>query len=255
MDTPTSRKFSLFLGHHGTGQPQILTFHGFGQTGAAFTPWIGTIPGSILMVDLPGHGQSERYHHELAPELLQWFDELTQPIVGKIVVVGFSLGSRVAIHLAANRPEKIARLILLAPDSLPENPFYSLAVRTPLKAMFNWVVRKPMAIISTINGLNKLGFFKGIKPVVTKTLKKESTRQLLYYTWTHFKELGRATAFNSLMAHPQCPTVEVVLGSRDAVIKAQKVQRFLKKYPTVSVKLLDSAHHTLIRDAAKILFP
>ena len=47
--------------------------------------------------------------------LLHAFDEATRGVKGAMVLIGFSLGAMAALHVAARRPERIARVLLASP--------------------------------------------------------------------------------------------------------------------------------------------
>lgn len=118
----------------GGGSPSVLAFHGFGAT-----------PQEVLLVAdlatelglrvraplLPGHGSSVE---DLArTRWSDWrgaaqraFDELAQ--AGKVIVVGSSMGSLLALDLAASCPDRTLGVAALAPPTRLGWPFPSLAL-------------------------------------------------------------------------------------------------------------------------------
>jgi 2-succinyl-6-hydroxy-2,4-cyclohexadiene-1-carboxylate synthase len=101
----------------GTGPP-LLLLHGF--TGRAAT-WARHLPelsgrATTIAVDLIGHGASDapadpaRYtmSHCIA-DLLAVLDRLE---IGRAAVLGYSMGARVALHLARAAPERVVGLVL-----------------------------------------------------------------------------------------------------------------------------------------------
>ncbi len=101
----------------GTGTPLVL-LHGF--TGSA-TTWIPAMdrlsPGyRTVAIDLLGHGRSDapvdahRYGFEQsARDLLAVFDALG---IARAGIMGYSMGGRLALFLAAVAPERVSALIL-----------------------------------------------------------------------------------------------------------------------------------------------
>lgn len=101
----------------GSGPPLVL-LHGF--TGSAAS-WSGYIPAfaerfTTFAVDLIGHGRSDsprdaaRYRMErCVADLIALFDHLG---IDQATVLGYSMGGRVALHLALAAPERVGRLIL-----------------------------------------------------------------------------------------------------------------------------------------------
>lgn len=101
----------------------LLFLHGFGNDCHV---WDETAPllaphYRVLALDLRGHGESERdpqrrYEHEILAEDVESL--LAGLGVGRVVVVGHSLGGRVAMHFAGRNPEHMAGLVIV--DSGPE---------------------------------------------------------------------------------------------------------------------------------------
>ncbi|WP_242823238.1 2-succinyl-5-enolpyruvyl-6-hydroxy-3-cyclohexene-1-carboxylic-acid synthase [Thermaerobacter subterraneus] len=98
-------------------EPALL-LHGF--TGSTAT-WVGVwsqlaAAGPLLAVDLLGHGRSaapagpDRYRmEEQVADLVALLDRLG---IGRVHLVGYSMGGRVALSLAAAAPERVASLVL-----------------------------------------------------------------------------------------------------------------------------------------------
>jgi 2-succinyl-6-hydroxy-2,4-cyclohexadiene-1-carboxylate synthase len=101
----------------GDGWPLVL-LHGF--TGSAAN-WVShsTVFGKhfqTIAIDLLGHGDSDsptdpaRYRMERCVEdLLSVFDQLG---LERVSLLGYSMGGRVALHLALTRPERVEALVL-----------------------------------------------------------------------------------------------------------------------------------------------
>lgn len=104
----------LNVRRQGSG-PALLLLHGFTGSGATWQPfdWPGY---ETIAVDLPGHGESdkpasaERYRMERCLEdLVSLLDELG---VERAAVLGYSMGGRVALHLALHAPERLWALVI-----------------------------------------------------------------------------------------------------------------------------------------------
>lgn len=96
------------------GGPPIILIHGF--TGSA-EEWQDLAPAlaqhrRVIAVDLPGHGRSparQRSMAECVADLLALADELG---LARFDLLGYSLGGRAALSLAAAAPDRVGRLIL-----------------------------------------------------------------------------------------------------------------------------------------------
>src|SRR4028118_1606340 len=98
--------------------PALLLLHGFMGSTAAWAPYVDLLAQRrrVIMVDLIGHGDSdapaeaERYRMEhCSSDLLRLLDRLEVP---DVEVIGYSMGGRVALHLATMAPERVTALIL-----------------------------------------------------------------------------------------------------------------------------------------------
>jgi 2-succinyl-6-hydroxy-2,4-cyclohexadiene-1-carboxylate synthase len=90
--------------------PRVVFLHGFTQTSAS---WLRTTDlinheREVVAVDLPGHGGSSSQRGDL----WQTADAVAD-IGGKATYVGYSLGGRVALHVALRSPELVERLIVI----------------------------------------------------------------------------------------------------------------------------------------------
>jgi pimeloyl-ACP methyl ester carboxylesterase len=109
----------------GHGAPVVL-LHGSGAGASAFATWRQTIPAladghRVLAPDLLGFGATER-PPDLACDLSRWLDHLVGFLdavgVRRAPLVGNSLGGALAVGLAARRPERVDRLVLVSSAGL-----------------------------------------------------------------------------------------------------------------------------------------
>jgi 2-succinyl-6-hydroxy-2,4-cyclohexadiene-1-carboxylate synthase len=94
----------------------LLLLHGFPGSSATWAPHVAAWPARAIAVDLAGHGQTAApadptcYRMEATvADLVALLDQLG---VERAHVFGYSMGGRVALHLAAAHPERVATLIL-----------------------------------------------------------------------------------------------------------------------------------------------
>ncbi|MFL5797705.1 MAG: alpha/beta fold hydrolase [Actinomycetota bacterium] len=102
----------------GRGSPVVL-LHGLGATNASMLPtmWDLARDHRVLAPDLPGFGESDKplrsYH---ATFFARWLEDfLRKSGVERAHVVGNSMGGRIAIEAGLRFPERVDRLVLLAP--------------------------------------------------------------------------------------------------------------------------------------------
>jgi 2-succinyl-6-hydroxy-2,4-cyclohexadiene-1-carboxylate synthase len=106
----------------GSGQP-LLLLHGF--TGSVRT-WDHVRPtlaehARLVIVDLPGHGQSPEHatFDSCVDDLLAVLDKLQ---IERADVLGYSMGGRVALHVAMRAPDRVGTLLLESASPGIEDP-------------------------------------------------------------------------------------------------------------------------------------
>ena len=102
---------SVFGREYGVGNPAALALHGWRRSHEDWAPLLNGLP--ALALDLPGFGASPpppgawgsaEYAEFLSP-LLDAFPDIQ-------ILVGHSFGGRIAVQLAARRPERFRHVIL-----------------------------------------------------------------------------------------------------------------------------------------------
>jgi pimeloyl-ACP methyl ester carboxylesterase len=104
----------------GAGAPVVL-LHGLGATKASFLPTLEALAPSYraIAVDLPGFGDSHKplFQAYDAPFFARTVTALLDALgLETAHVVGNSMGGRVALELGLSHPERVGRLVLLAPS-------------------------------------------------------------------------------------------------------------------------------------------
>ncbi|MBE7096616.1 alpha/beta fold hydrolase [Bacillus cereus] len=99
--------------------PQIICFHGLGSTKLSFIEIAELLKDNyhIVSFDLPGHGKTPSFEKDEdygASHLTKWVVALLEQ-VGKETfhIVAHSWGASVALHYAAECPEKVNKMVLL----------------------------------------------------------------------------------------------------------------------------------------------
>lgn len=97
----------------------IVLLHGFTQGGAIWVPVMEAITtrAPIDAPDLPGHGSAANVTTDLATTA----DQLARRY-GKGAYVGYSMGGRVALHVALAHPESVSHLVLCSTTAGIDDP-------------------------------------------------------------------------------------------------------------------------------------
>jgi 3-oxoadipate enol-lactonase len=105
----------LFVEREGEG-PAVLFVHGLGGTTNFYEPQARALADShtVIRFDLEGAGRSPLTG---TPSIESWASDaeaiLDQFGIGEAAVVGHSMGTLIAAHLAVSRPERVSKLALL----------------------------------------------------------------------------------------------------------------------------------------------
>lgn len=90
--------------------PPLILLHGFTQTSRSWNPLIECLAPhwDVIRVDLPGHGRSAH-----ADADLHQIAALVSETCGHGIYVGYSMGGRVALHIALRYPHLMSQLVLI----------------------------------------------------------------------------------------------------------------------------------------------
>jgi len=221
--------------------PTVLAFHGFGGTTrevelcAEVAGRVGLAARATL---LPGHGSHARdlaqtrfKDWQLGAE--QAFAEVAER--GPVIVVGPSLGSLLAAHLAASNPGRVAGLVLLANALWLRAPFPAWALRAGdfLRLPDFMVPRGPSDIADDSTRNTQISYTAD--PVHAAMDVERGGRRVR-------AELGRVC----------CPTL-ILHGARDRVCPVSNAWRAAELLGTsdVRVVILPRSHHIVTRDVER----
>src|ERR1700741_969757 len=123
----------IHFGVAGSGKHPVFCLHGYGETTDSFKFLESGLPGSfqLIAIDLPFHGNTdwkEGLNFSIF-DLVEIIDGILQQqkIEGQqFSLIGYSMGGRVALHLIQQIPERIKKVVLLAPDGMKVNFWYWL---------------------------------------------------------------------------------------------------------------------------------
>ena len=239
----------------GTGPKLLFCFHGYGESADSFAFLEDTLGKdyTLVAVDLPFHGQTD-WRDSLffnPADLLTALEEISTRLPGRTTawtLLGYSMGGRVALHLLQLAPEKIGKLVLLAPDGLQMNPWYWLATQTrPGNRLFSFTMRHPnwlfllLRIGNVLNAVNP-----GIYKFATRYIDNVKVRQNLYARWTVMRAFRPKLRLIRDIIRSRNIAVRLVYGSYDRIIRAERGERFRKEIESFcTIQVLSTGHHLL----------
>jgi 2-succinyl-6-hydroxy-2,4-cyclohexadiene-1-carboxylate synthase len=238
----------------GSGPP-LLLLHGF--TGSVRS-WDEVRPAlapfaQVIAIDLIGHGRSaapddpERYTFaRAARDVLALLDTLDLPSVD---LLGYSMGGRLALHLAVHAPERVSRLILESASPGIEDAQQRLQRVESDDALADRILRD--GIEAFVDEWERIPLLQPAPHVSAETLARQRTQRLDNRTMGLANSLrgmgaGRQTALWSCLKDLDLP-VTLIVGAYDARYSAM-AQRMRAVLPTAEAAVVDAAGHTVHLD-------
>jgi 2-succinyl-6-hydroxy-2,4-cyclohexadiene-1-carboxylate synthase len=102
---------------------RVVLVHGFTQTSASWGPFVSALEPlldkgtEVLALDAPGHGELADVHLGLVDGAA-----LIGERGGRATYIGYSMGGRLGLHLALERPDLVEQLVLIGATAGIEDP-------------------------------------------------------------------------------------------------------------------------------------
>ncbi len=249
---------TLHFTRWGEGAEVLLAFHGFGQHRGYFGPLAEALGLSytVYAFDLFFHGQSTwRARHETLvksrwTELVETF--LRQQGVTRFGLLGFSMGGKFVLATLEAMPERVTRVVLLAPDGIKTSFWYSLATYPGwTDRFFRHLTVKPGAFRGLARLFRRFRLVdKGVLRFAESQMNTREQRLRVYRSWTVFRnmrfDIQRVAA---LLNGHRIPLV-MYLGQYDRIITQRNMGRLLNRVPHHQLVVLHTGHNRLIADVA-----
>jgi pimeloyl-ACP methyl ester carboxylesterase len=251
---------NLFYSKSGTGKKSLLLFHGFGQDHRAFDCWIEKLQNeyTLYSFDLFFHGQSSWMSQE-ALEKIDWNKIidlfLQQEKISEFEIAGFSMGGKFSLATLEAFPEKVKKMILLAPDGIKTSFWYSLATYPiAMRAVFKSMILHPNRLYRLTKIFRSFGLVdRGLLRFAESQMDTEEKRNRVYFSWVYFRKLKfDLSKIASLLNELRIP-LTLMVGKHDKVIQAKNMEVFLGKVNSKQFEVVEAGHNDLIRKAIEYL--
>jgi pimeloyl-ACP methyl ester carboxylesterase len=246
---------------YGRGAVKVFAFHGFGRTGedfALFEPLLAERC-TIHAFDLHFHGESttpgERAHAPFTPlELAAYFNAFADHIgADQVNLLGYSLGGRIALSLLTNMPERVAQVVLVAPDGLKTRPWYrGLAASRFGRHLYGRFVEDPRRAHAIMNTLHRAGLMRPkLHHFLIGQTDTRPKRQQVHDVWLSYRLIEPdLTAAGRVLRERTIP-LDLFLGRSDSVIPTHLAERLRIQAPQqVRVTVLEGGHVLLTPEFA-----
>lgn len=246
---------------YGSGPQPVLCFHGYGEDASGFSFLEKTSEAySFYCPDLPHHGGTNWREGNVNPAFFSFLidavlkhhmaqhEENALTYYGKISVLGFSLGSRMALVTLQYQPALINKIVLLAPDGLKVNFWYWLATQTYAgDHLFLWTMKNPGWFFNLLKMMKRTGVVnQSVYKFVQYYIDKPDDRMLLYQRWSSLSAIKpHLKNIRKLIAQHHIPC-RLLYGKHDRIILPGRGTRFCKQAgPLCKVQIIEAGHQVL----------
>lgn len=202
---------------------------------------------NVMAVDLPGHGKSSGSALTSVEAMADWCAHVIAAAgVEQVAIVGHSMGSLIALELAARHPALVSKAVLVGTA-------YPMKVSD---ALLGAAQAEDHAALDMINvwGHSGAGQIGGNR-VPGQWIMGSGMRLLERNAkplHTDFVACNEYAGANDSAAKVTCPTL-VISGNRDLMTPAKSAQSLAGKLPNASVQLVDGAGHDLMSEQPDVL--
>jgi pimeloyl-ACP methyl ester carboxylesterase len=231
----------------------ILFLHGLGENLRTWEKIENQLktPYRLLLVDLPGHGQSPlprrtNYSHENLASLLWEFIEDVG--AGDLMIMGHSLGGNLALRMAAMRPEKTKGLFLLSPSVFDTRgfPFPRLLTNNIfIRPFLNAVIRRTVCSTKRLTKILQQAVFDEtivdeglIQRIIKPMVDNPKSYLTLIYLFRDSSRNRKLPNFHKI----QIPVL-VINGTEDPWVKPEEARRLVHLLPESELILLPFCGH------------
>lgn len=226
--------------------PTLVLLHGFGSSLHTWEDWVPVLSNDFRMIryDLPGHGLTgadASGDYTDARGMVILLDLINHLGIQKISLVGHSIGGRLAWNFAAAHPERIEKLVLVAPDGFaspgfeygkpPEIGLSLQAMRYVLPETLLRMSLEPAYANASILTDQRLRRYHdlmrapGVRPALIARLEQTTLQDP-----------------NPTLAKVKAPTL-LLWGDRDAMIPVNNADDYLRVLPNARVVRLPGVGH------------
>lgn len=212
----------------------------------------------IIAPDLPGYGDSDKPD---APYTLEWYQEFLDNLISalnydKIDLGGLSLGGGISLGYALKNPEKVRKLVLIAP--------YGLTDKIPYPYITSWLMKHPRIYDSIINLIlsNKMLLKANLKRLMVnpEALTDDLVNQVILagkgpdsnhawrtFTLSEIKDSKLRTCYIDELNKLTMPVL-LLTGKNDSLVPSKDVERAHALIHQSKLVEFDDCGHWLPRD-------
>ena len=221
---------------------ELILLHGFTQTGASWEPVRREVGERYRShaPDLRGHGTASGRWPVTFEAVIE---DIASLVDGPFVLVGYSMGGRIALALALARPQRVERLVLVSASPGLADPGEREARRRADEAFAGEIERSTLVTFARRWGAQPL--FAGQPPEVARRAHEDRLRNTPAGLAGALRGLGTGVMepqWNQL-AKLEMP-VDLIVGERDEQFRAINV-RMAEALPDARLHVIAGAGHAV----------
>lgn len=258
------RNFTLEYARFGDGPVGVVAFHGFGREAGDFKGFESVFDEhlTLVAVNLFAHGQSripakrpvtDSITKDEFCDLFEAF--LVHLEAPKVVLMGYSMGARIALCCVEWMPDRVTNIVLMAPDGLKAGHLANFSTGTGIgRAIHRSVIKWPGLLLKSAAALRRLRLIdKKMHRFVHVHMGTEHSRRQVYAVWhiyRFFKPDLHALA--SIINSRKLP-LKMIFGRFDSVIQPKYGRRFAALLDGPTALVIIESGHQLMHDALTYL--
>lgn len=234
--------------------PAVVLLHGLGGTKVSLLPLLPALADRyrVVVPDLPGHGESSKpVRTDYTPRFYarvvrRMMDTLR---LERAVVIGNSLGGRVALELAVRSPDRVRALGLLAPAVPGFRVRYVMGFtraiptefgRVPFPLRERWMRGAVRRLMGDPTRLPPAGYDAAAEEFI-RIYRAPEARMAFFDSLRHLL-LDPARPFWARMRHVRVPAL-VVWGTEDRLVSVRLAPRLADALPRAELLVLPGVGH------------
>jgi 2-succinyl-6-hydroxy-2,4-cyclohexadiene-1-carboxylate synthase len=230
----------------GVSEPLVL-LHGFTQTGRGWDEVARHLDGERyrpLAPDLRGHGAAGARR---PIDMDGCVRDVAGLAGGRFALAGYSMGGRIALHVALAHPERVSKLVLISATAGIEDDDERAARRVADEALADWIEARTIDEFADRWAAQPL--FAGQSPEVAAAARADRLRNEPAHLAAALRGIGTGamTPLWDRLGELTMPAV-VLAGEHDAKFVAL-ARRLAGALPGATLRLVPGAGHALALDA------